>query len=81
MKTIEKTRADLFIELVGFLQRKSNEQLKQIAEEAGVVAQTLHNWAYGETFNPHLNTIIKVSKAMGYEIRLSKKKTSLKRAA
>lgn len=81
MKAIERNRCDLFLELVSKLQRKSNEQLKQIAEEAGVVCQTLHNWAYGETFNPHLNTIIKVSTAMGYQVSLVRKKTKLKQAA
>ena len=75
---MEKQRTNLFIELVSILQRKSNEQFKLIAEEAGVTTQTLNNWAWGETFNPHLNTIIKVSGAMGYEITMHRKKPQLR---
>jgi len=46
-----------------------------LAEEAGVTAQTLWNWAYGTTQNPYLRNIIKVARALGYEVTLVRRRT------
>ena len=73
-----KERQPLFIQLVSRLQKMSAIQFKIIADDAEITVQTLNNWAWGETFNPHLNTVIRVSKAMGYEITLQKKEVKRK---
>lgn len=48
--------------------------MKLLADEAGVTAQTLWNWAYGTTSNPYLRNIIKVAGALGYNVALVKQK-------
>lgn len=43
-----------------------------IASKANVHRNTLWNWLYGNTKNPHIKTLIKVAKVLGYDIALRK---------
>ena len=69
----ETVRTRVFLDLITLL---STEDLKTVANEAEVTYQTLHNWLYGATLNPHINTLFKVANALGYEIALRKKSTT-----
>lgn len=70
---------DIFVQLIDHLSGMSNEQRKTVAEEANVSPQTLWNWCWGTTYNPHLNTVVRVSNSLGYTLTLSREKTKLKR--
>lgn len=74
-------REELFSKLIGALLKVPAARLIDIAEEAEINKQTLNNWLYGSTMNPHLNTIMRVSRAMGYEVTLAKPKKQLRRVA
>ncbi len=60
----------LFIQIIGELSHLKWTELEELAEKAEVSSQTLWNWAYGETCNPHFNTFVRVITAMGYELKL-----------
>lgn len=74
-------RENLFEELISHLMKLPDRQLKAVAEEAEITYQTLNNWCWGSTMNPHLNTIMKVSRALGYEVQLRKPKRHLKKVS
>ena len=68
---------------------KAFDQLKELVWEynieylagaAGVCQATLYNWCDGTTQHPRLTTVVKVAKAMGYEVTFVKtgKKPHLK---
>lgn len=69
----DQMRARVFLDLISILYY---HDLKEIAKEAEVSNQTLHNWLYGATMNPHINTLIKVANVLGYEIALRKKQST-----
>lgn len=69
MKTA-KTKEQLFVDLITILNKLPASKWPEIADEAGICLATLYNWCHGTTFNPRLNTVIKVAKALGYEIQL-----------
>ncbi len=50
------------------------DKLKMLAIDACVHVNTLYNWAWGETMNPHIETLVKVANAMGFDIILAKAK-------
>lgn len=76
-----KDKDRLFIELIKLLEKQPASKWPQIAEEAEVCLATLYNWCYGTTFNPHLNTVMRVARAMGYEVRFEKAKPNLRKVA
>jgi len=68
---------------------KAFDQLKELVWEynigylagaADVCQATLYNWCDGTTQHPRLTTVVKVAKAMGYEVTFVKvnKKSHLK---
>jgi len=80
-RIISKDRdcAEIFIMLLDALMGMKKEDLVEIAEEAEVSYNTLYCWLYGNTCNPHLNTILKVATALDFEIimvRKNKKKST-----
>lgn len=77
----KQTRHEIFLKLIALLAKNNSDQLKAIAEEAGISSMTLYNWIFGDTMNPHLNTIMRVAEAMGYEITLQKVKPNLRKVA
>lgn len=71
-KQAQKTRVEIFDDLFGKLVYMNHQQLKEVAEEAKVSIATLYNWISGKTYNPHINTLVKVATTLGYDIRLVK---------
>lgn len=43
----------------------ASDELKKLAEEAGLARSTVDNLAWAETKSPHLATIVRVMKAVG----------------
>jgi DNA-binding phage protein len=50
----------------------SGYNLESVAESAGCAHGTLYNWMTGKTKSPRLCTIVKVAKAVGCRLTLSK---------
>ncbi len=65
-----KPMEDIFVEIVVNMIHMSPAELHQLALDAGVAPQTTRNWAWGITCNPHLNTVVKIATALGYEVKL-----------
>lgn len=66
------------------------EQLKDIlagycvadvAEKAAVCPATIYFWLDGTTQKPRMDTVIKVARAVGWEISLKRRRVQLRRAA
>lgn len=70
--------ADIFLELIDSLSRMTWPELKELSLEAGVSTQTLVNWAYGPTYNPQINTLVKVARALGAQIVLRRTPVKLR---
>lgn len=84
MKKVVKNKEKLFLDLVRELNRIPADKWHAIADDAQICIATLHNWCHGNTYNPHLNTVLRVAKALGYEIHLTKpakKQSHIKEAA
>ena len=71
----EQQRAQIFLDLITVL---GTHDLRDVAESANVSKQTLTNWVSGPTYNPHLNTILKVANALGLELVLRKNRGGLR---
>lgn len=61
----------LFLELLELIPAQTGAIL-HLAQLAGVSYQTVHNWKYGVTMAPRIDTLTKVAQALGYEITLKK---------
>lgn len=66
---MEDSRVQLFLDLITYIP-DGWEGMKLLAAEADVTAQTLWNWKFGLTVNPHINTLTKVAIALGLDIVL-----------
>lgn len=74
-------RDQLFLDIIA---EASHTDHTELAELAGVSKQTLHNWCFGKTMKPRIDTLTKVARALGYEIVLRKVragKANLRRVA
>lgn len=69
-------RSAMFLTIVDMLQRHEKAKLKEIAYNADVSITTIHNWRTGKTFAPRINTLIKVSSVLGFNISLTRKRKS-----
>lgn len=78
IKTTERSK--LFCDIIGLIASKQWADLRELAEKAEVSAQTLWNWSYGATYNPQINTLVRVAEALGYEITLVRAKRAALRA-
>lgn len=63
-------REKLFLDIIGILMRYNDEEKKVVAERAEVSWVTLYNWCAGKTQNPHINTLGRVARALGFEIEI-----------
>ena len=66
---LDHERIALFEDLKGII---SEYNPLWIEQECGVTDQTIYNWLSGKTRKPRLDTIVKVAKAVGYEVTLRK---------
>lgn len=66
--------SEIFIKLIYELGSMSSAERRILAENAEVSLQTLDNWAFGVTCNPHSNTLVKVAHQLGYELTLVRHK-------
>lgn len=73
-KRIDDERFEVFLEIIGRLWQFDGEQLLELAETAGVHWTTLYNWRTGEVTHPTMRTFIPVAEALGYEVRLVRRK-------
>lgn len=46
--------------------------IEYLANAANVCQATLYNWCDGTTQHPRLTTVVKVAKAMGYEVTFTR---------
>ena len=65
-------RSAMFLSIIDMLQGHDEASLKEIAFTASVSITTLHNWKYGKTISPRIDTLIKVSAVLGFTIGLKK---------
>lgn len=72
-----KDREQIFLEILKHLWDRKGE-FKEISEKAGVHISTLYNWTELKTFAPRIDTLCKVSGALGFEIVLELKRPKLK---
>lgn len=66
---LEQQRLAEFEKLCNVLR---NKDLELIALRASVHVTTLYKWLDGTTFNPHINTVYKVARAVGYSFKMVK---------
>lgn len=68
----ELGREEVFMEIISNLLRYNDAERKHIAEEAEVHWTTLYNWTHGATINPHISTLARVARVLGYNIVLKR---------
>lgn len=68
-----KPTNEIFDTLWPELAKMEADEREEIATKAGCHKNTLYNWAFGATHNPYSNTLIKVARAMGYEVYMTKR--------
>ena len=60
-----KIYEDIKSELKGY-------NIESVAENSGVAPATIYFWLNGTTKKPRLDTVVRVAKAIGYELQLVK---------
>lgn len=68
----EEARERLFLDIIGHLLRYNDAEKRAIAENAEVHWTTIYNWTHGQTINPHIHTLARVARALGYDIVLKR---------
>jgi DNA-binding phage protein len=63
-----ETRDEIFIELIHYLYRLNDSDLKDLAAEANVHWVTLYSWKSGRTQRPRLDTVMRVARAAKFRI-------------
>lgn len=71
----------IFMEVIKHLWKLNDQEMRALALESGVGLSTLHNWKYGSTLRPRIDTLTKVTTTMGYEITLVRRRSSRKEVA
>ena len=61
----------LFAAIIGQLWRMSYPELQRLALNADVSLACLYNWRNGATLTPRLDTLTRVSRALGFEMTLT----------
>ena len=81
-RTKQAPQEDVFLDIIDELRYKTDEELRQVAEDAGCHWVTLYSWMAGNVTAPQVRTLFPVARALGYEITLvarKKKKAKLYR--
>lgn len=65
---------DVYLQVVEHLHYLTPEELAQLALDAGVCKSTLYNWRGCYVFAPRICTLYAVSRALGYEITMVKRR-------
>jgi hypothetical protein len=71
----QDARHAIFMQIIDLLWGYQGEDLKGLAEEAGIHWTTLYNWQRGCTYAPRLDKIAAVAAVMGYTIVLKRTST------
>ena len=79
IKLDESNKTRIFIDIIHLLWQYNDAGLRSIAEEANVHWTTLYGWRSGKTIAPRSDTLFRVAAALGYDIKLVKKKLQLRR--
>lgn len=74
----EVLRAEVFLDLIVLI---GSADPVALAAEAGISPSTIRNWLNGRTLSPRLNTLLAVADALGYDLRLVRRRARLRRAA
>ena len=64
-------RTEVFLVVVGHLEAYSDQGLKDIAYEADVHWTTLYNWKSYKVTHPRIDTLVRVARALGYDVQLT----------
>lgn len=64
-------RDEIFVQLLDLIPHNKT-QMEQLALDAEVSIYTLKNWVYGTTMAPRIDTLVKVSNALGHAIVLKR---------
>lgn len=62
-------KAKVFCQIIARIPADRKGQ-KKLAERADVSPQTLWNWVYGETMTPRIDTLSKVTEALGGTVEI-----------
>jgi len=68
-----KERIEIFEDLKAII---ADYNFDWLAETAGVSPQTLYYWVNGRTRKPRLDTITKVASAVGYKLKLVRRRSA-----
>jgi DNA-binding phage protein len=68
----QDTRHAIFLQIIDLLWGYQGEDLKGLAEEAGIHWTTLYKWQRGGTYAPRLDKTAAVAAVMGYTIVLKR---------
>ena len=69
--SLQDPEVALFLDLLAVMPN-DHAQLRDLAHDAKVSPQTLWNWKYGATLNPHIRTLTKVAHALGFRFQLTR---------
>lgn len=72
-------REEVFLEIIQELWRYGGDEIKELANEAGVHYSTIYNWRNAKTLSPRISTFIAVAKVLGYTVVLQRVQTSTPR--
>ena len=80
-KSTRKTppkQVQLFIDIIDELADLTTQETKDLALDAGVHFTTLYAWRRGKTWTPRLDCFVRVASALGYELVLQKRRSTLR---
>lgn len=70
----ERSREQVFLEIIDHLNRYNPPERAYIAEVAGVSKTTINNWVKLRTWAPQIRTLAPVARALGYDIVLKRQR-------
>ena len=71
-------REKIFAEVIDELCIYTDVGLRDIASRAGCHWGTLYAWCAGKVIAPRISTLFPVARALGFEITIAKKRTTLR---
>ena len=67
------------MDIFGHIKNELNGwEIKSVAQAADLHPITLNRWIDGKTLNPHIKGLIRVANAIGFDVKLIRRKAILK---